>query len=134
PEQVQEFSEVFDTLTLVVGKRYLYQAICEIPDWWGVMLAKKNARGHIILQVIRRPQTNTMQKKISVARLLWRKEALKILERRHEADSVRYKPREFVYQKLVNVFSFEEIKQHVSSTLISREGWRSDQRLAIHGD
>ena len=133
PEQVKEFSEVFDKLTLVVGKRYLYQAIYEIPDWWGIMLAKENARGKIILQIIREPGKNMMQKEISVARLLWREEALRILEGRQEADGVRYKPREFVYQKLVNVFSFKELKQHVSSTLISREGWRSDQQLAIHG-
>jgi len=134
PEQVKEFSEVFDKLTLVVGKRYLYQAIYEIPDWWGIMLAKENTRGKIILQTIREPRKNTVQKEISVARLLWREEALRILEGRQKADSVRYKPREFVYQKLVNVFSFKELKQHVSSTLISREGWRSDQQLAIHGD
>lgn len=133
PEQVKEFSEVFDKLTLVVGKRYLYQAIYEIPDWWGIMLAKENTHGKIILQTIREPRKNTVQKEISVARLLWRDEAVRILEGRQEADSVRYKPREFVYQKLVNVFSFKELKQHVSSTLISREGWRSDQQLAIHG-
>jgi len=133
PEQVKEFSEVFDKLTLVVGKRHLHQAIYEIPDWWGIMLAKENAHGKIIFQTIREPRKNTMQKEISVARLLWKEEALKILENRHEADSVRYKPREFVYQQLVYVFSFKELKQHVISTLISREGWRSDQQLAIYG-
>lgn len=135
PEQVKEFNEVFDKLTLVVGKRYLYQAIYEIPDWWGIMLAKENGRGKIIIQTIREPSQNTMQKKISVARLLWREEALKILEKRKEADSVRYKPREFIYQKLVEIFSqdFNELKKHVSSTLISREGWRSDQQLTTYG-
>src|SRR5689334_921725 len=38
PEQVKEFSEVFDELTLVVGKRHLYKAIHHIPEWWGVWL------------------------------------------------------------------------------------------------
>lgn len=135
PEQAKEFNEVFDKLTLVVGKRHLYQAIYEIPDWWGITLAKENGHGNIIFQTIREPGQNTIQKEISVARLLWREEALKILEDRKEADSVRHKPREFVYQRLADVFSkdFNELKKQVSSTLISREGWRSDQQLAIHG-
>lgn len=135
PEQVREFNEVFDKLTLVVGKRYLYQAIHEIQEWWGVMLAKEDADGKIILQMIREPSQNPSQQGISVARLLWREEALKILEQRNEAEGIQSKPREFIYQKLAETFNsdFKSLKGHVSSTLISRVGWRSDPQPVIHG-
>ena len=135
PEQVREFSEVFDKLTLVVGKRHLYHAIHEIPEWWGVMLVKENGYGKLVLQTIRKPDQNSTQKGISVARLLWREEALNILEQRNKADGIRSKPREFVYQRLVEVFDsdFKALKEHVSSTLISREGWRSDPQLVTNG-
>lgn len=135
PEQVKEFSGVFDKLTLVVGKRHLYQAMHEIPEWWGVIIAKQDTNGTVILQTIRKPSQNRKQQKISVARLLWREEALMILEQRNEADGVRHKPREFIYQRLVEVFysDFKTLKEHVSSTLISREGWRSDSQLMTNG-
>lgn len=135
PEQAREFSEVFDKLTLVVGKRHLYHAIHEIPEWWGVIIAKESKSGKIILQTIRGPEQNKMQKGISVARLLWRAEALKILVQRNKADGIRSKPREFVYQRLVEVFDsdFKTLKKYVSSTLISREGWRFDRQPATHG-
>jgi len=135
PEQVREFNEVFDKLTLVVGKRYLYKAIHEIQEWWGIILAKENADEKVVLQIIREPSQNPLQQSISIARLLWREEALKILEQRNEADGLRSKPRELIYQKLAEVFSadLKTLKQHVSSTLITREGWRSDPRLVTYG-
>ena len=136
PEQVKEFSGVFDELTLVVGKRHLYRAMHIIPDWWGVMVAKENTNNSVILQTIRDPEQNKNQKEISIARLLWRAEALKILEKRNEADGVRHKPRDFIYKRLAEVFSSDtkNLKKQVSSILITREGWRSDVSLTLSGD
>ncbi|TSC75070.1 MAG: hypothetical protein G01um101430_571 [Parcubacteria group bacterium Gr01-1014_30] len=133
PEQVQEFNEVFDKLTLVVGKRYLYQAIHEIQEWWGIMLAKENGNGEIIFQTIRKAGQNQLQQDISIARLLWREEALKKLEQRNRADGIRSKPREFVYRRLVEILDRDTLKKYVSSTLISRVGWRSDPQPVTHG-
>lgn len=136
PDQVSEFGKVFDKLTLVVGKRHLYHAVHNIPDWWGVILAKENKDGNVILQTIRKPEQNMSQEGSSVARLLWREEALKILEDLNKAGGIRSKPREFVYQRLLEVFDsdFKTLKEHVSSILISRVGWRFDQQLVKDGD
>lgn len=128
PEQVKEFSEVFDELTLVVGKRHLYNAIHQIPDWWGVWLAKEDENGLVDIQIIRDPQKNKYQDIKSIARLLWKEEALKILEERNEAKGLRNKPREIIYTKIQDVFAAEldTFKEKVSLTLTSREGWRVD--------
>lgn len=136
PEQVREFSEVFDKLTLVVGKRYLYQAIHKIPEWWGVWLAKENNNGVVTLQVIRDPQQNKQQDIKSIARLLWREEALRILEESNEASGLHNKSREIIYTKLEDVFSADinTLKERVSITLTSREGWRSGQPPVLCGD
>ncbi len=133
PEQVKEFSTVFDKLTLVVGKRYLYQAMHMIPDWWGVTVAKLDTNNHVIFQIIREPENNKEQIGISIARLLWRGEALQILEKRNSADGVRNKPREFIYERLADVMDTATIKEQVSTLLISREGWRSDVPLVLNG-
>lgn len=128
PEQVKEFSEVFDELTLVVGKKHLYHAIHQIPDWWGVWLAKEDGTGLVEIQVIREPQKNKYQDIKSIARLLWKEEALRILEERNEAKGLRNKSREIIYTRIKDVFASEldTFKARVSLTLTSREGWRVD--------
>lgn len=132
PEQVEEFSAVFDRLTLVVGKRLLYKAMHIIPDWWGVTLAKFDADSRVIFHIIRKSGINKGQTKISIARLLWRNEALQILEERKRAEDVRSKPREFIYERLADILSSKALKKTVNNALMSREGWRSDLLLASH--
>lgn len=133
PEQLEEFNNVFDKLTLVVGKRHLYRAIHMIPDWWGLMIAKFDANNDVIFQTIREPENNKGQIGISIARLLWRGEALQILEGKNSADGVRNKPREFIYERLADVLDTTSIKEQVNTLLVSREGWRSDSQLVSNG-
>lgn len=134
PEQMEEFSAVFDKLTLVVGKHHLYNAMHIIPDWWGVMVAKSDSDSNIIFQTIREPDDNKGQVKISMARLLWREEALQILEERHKADGMRHKPRELIYKKLADILNTDDLREKVSTLLVSREGWRSGVQPMPSGD
>ncbi|HDY68838.1 MAG TPA: hypothetical protein ENH85_13735 [Candidatus Scalindua sp.] len=134
PEQTKEFSAVFDKLTLVVGKRHLYDAINIVPDWWGIIVAKIDANGKVFFQTIREAEDNQDQVGVSLARLLWKEEALQILEEQNKAKGVRSKPREFIYQRLANVLDAETLKEKVRDTLlVSREDWRSDAPLILNG-
>ncbi len=134
PEQMNEFNDVFDKLTLVVGKRHLYNAINIVPDWWGVIVAKIDANHEIFFQTIREAETNQDQIGVSIARLLWKEEALQILEERSKAKGVRSKPREFIYQRLADVLDTDTLKEKVrNALLISRGDWRSDMPLMSSG-
>lgn len=134
PYQVKQFNAVFDKLILVVGKRHLYKAMHIVPEWWGIIIAKINTNGDVVFQTIREADYNKQQTKISIARLLWRSEALKILEERKKADGVRYKSRESIYERLVNISDINTLKKIVSTQLISREDWRSDSQLILNDD
>jgi len=135
PEQINEFNKVFDKLTLVVGKRHLYRAINIIPDWWGITLVKINTSHKIYFQTIREAENNPNQTGISIVRLLWRREALQILEEQNKAKGIRSKPREFIYQRLANVLDVNELKEKVKhALLVSRGDWRSDKLLVLNGD
>ncbi len=134
PEQVEQYSAVFDQVTLVVGKRHLFDAINLVRDWWGITLVKVDENGEVFFQSIREPQENPTQVKESIARLLWREEALQILETEKCAAGFRSKPRERIYQHLAEVLDMDSLKAHVRKTLlISREGWRSDVPLVTNG-
>ncbi len=134
PKQMKEFSAVFDKLTLVVGKRHLYDAINIVPDWWGIIVAKIDANNEIFFQTIREAEDNQNQVGVSIARLLWKEEALQILEGRNKARGVRSRSREFIYQRLANVLDLDTLKEKVrDALLVSREDWRSDVPLLSSG-
>lgn len=134
PEQIEEFNAVFDKLTLVVGRRHLYQSVHIVPDWWGVVVAKFDSNNHIVFQTIREPENNKEQVRVSIAGLLWRKEALQILKERNEADGLRRKPRQIIHARLADILDIETLKRTVSTLLVSREHWRSDALLTLNGD
>jgi len=132
PEQMTEFNAVFDRLTLVVGKKHLYRAIHIVPDWWGIIIAKIDTEGRVVFHTIREPDGNNEQDKVSIARLLWREEALRILEEHDQADGVRSKTREFVYERMASALDIETLKYKVRDVLLnSRGNWRSVVQPAL---
>lgn len=136
PDQMREYNAVFDKMTLVVGKRHLRDALDKVPDWWGIILAKKTPDNQVVFYEIRADGKNPAQDGLSIARLLWRAEALKILEDKKEADDIRSKPREIIYTKLAEVLKddLDTLKDYVrNALLVSREDWRSVAQPVLNG-
>lgn len=133
PEQMNIFNAVFDKITLVVGKNHLYEAIKMIPDWWGVVVAKIDSNGSIVFHVIREGEKNESQNIVSIARLLWREEALRILEQTGEARGFYSKPRDCIYEKLSTVLDQNTLSSKVRETIFFRSDWRLDAPLMTNG-
>jgi len=134
PRQMEVFNSVFNKITLVVGKNHLYQAINIVPEWWGIMVAKINNNGSVIFNLIRGEEFNKNQDSVSIARLLWREEALRILEKNKWADGFYSKPRDFIYKKLASVLDQETLSEEVREKLFLRADWRPDAPLILNGD
>ena len=134
PEQIDVFNSVFDKMTLVVGKNHLYQAIKMVPEWWGIIIAKINNNGSVVFNLIRGEEFNEKQDSVSVARLLWREEALKILEKNNEANGFYSKPRGLIYEKLAGVLDQKTLNEEVRETIFLRTDWRPDAPLILNGD
>lgn len=134
PEQIEEFGKVFDKITLVVGKHHLYKAIKAIPDWWGITVAKVNNYNSVVFQIIREEEFNNNQKNVSIAKLLWREEALKILEEYGEARGFYSKPRKLIYEKLATILDKQSLSDKVREVLFFRTNWRPDAPLVLNGD
>jgi len=135
PEQAKAYSQVFDKLTLVVGEKHIINAMSIIPDWWGVKLAKIHTDSStILLSDIRTALDNKSQDILSVAHLLWRQEALDILESNNAANGVKSKRREFIYERLVSAIDFIDIQKAVREKLFTRQDLRADRQLLQYGD
>ncbi len=133
PEQMAAYNSVFDQITLVVGKSHLHEAINVVPDWWGITIAKIDSANVVVFSCIREAKKNLKQDTISIARLLWKDEALEILEEAGQADGIRSKTRGFIYERLSEAFDQKILQEKVRNVLFFREGWRSDSPLVLNG-
>lgn len=130
PEQMEAYNSIFDRVTLVVGSSHLVDVFKRVPEWWGIETAHVGADGLVFFNTIRDPRNNPKQDDVSIARLLWRHEALEKLESLGKADGIRSKPREVVYRRLAESLELKLLKKYVWNVLQSpRHGWRSDAQL-----
>lgn len=133
PEQIKVYNSVFNKMTLVVGKSHLYEAIKMVPDWWGIIVAKADRNGVTTFNTIREEENNTNQNKLSVAKLLWREEALGILEKMDEANGLHSKSRDLIYIKLSSALDQQTLNKKVRETIFFRTTWRSESPLMTCG-
>ncbi len=132
PEQIELFNAVFDKITLVVGKNHLFEAINMIPDWWGIVIAK-NSNGQVSFNRIRDEELNREQDSLSLARLLWKEEALGILEGVGVAKGLYSKSRDIIYEKLTIALDRQTLGEKVRETIFVRKDWRPDAPLMLNG-
>jgi hypothetical protein len=122
PAQAELYSRVFDEVCLVVGARHAGKARRIVPRWWGVMVATVR-KGEVRLQLVREGKPNPAPDPLLVARLLWRSEALAILEARGMAKGWRSKSAPQVHAHLASVLSQAELSDAVRAALKARQGW-----------
>lgn len=134
PEQMRIYNTVLDRVTLVVGKSHMYEAIKIIPEWWGITLAKiAGSSEKVTFYTIREARENVDQDAFSIACLLWREEALSLLEEIGEAKGVRSKNRKVIYQRLATVLDKDCLRKKVRDVLCSRTSWRFDLQCMPNG-
>lgn len=130
PTQARRYSQALDRVTLVVGERHHSKAKRMVPDWWGVMTAVPIRPGLVRLYPDRPAAPNPEVDPFAVASLLWREEALAILEGMDALGGLRSRARAFLFNRLTQVFSREELQTLVRSTLRYRTDWRSEEVAA----
>ena len=135
PEQMRIYNSVLDQVTLVVGKNHLHEAINTVPEWWGITIAKAiDSSGAISFCNIRRAEENPEKNSVDIASLLWREEALHILEEIDQSRGVRSKPRKFLYERLADVLDQPTLRAKVRECLSLRTNWRFEKQCMQGGD
>ncbi len=133
PEQIKAYNEIFDKITIVVGYKHIYEILDTIPDWWGVTLAKTSTNQTLILSQIRGNERNPSPNSHAIARLLWKSEALDILEAMDKAKGVKSKTRAEIYDRLTSLLELEALQKRVREVLFARSTWKADQQLQTYG-
>jgi len=78
--QTDHYQSVFEFVTLVAARKHLKDARKRIPRSWGIIEAQE-IDGHVALQERRRPRRNHSFDNAALARILWKKECLRILSK-----------------------------------------------------
>lgn len=126
--QAATYSRVLDRVTLVVGPRHMEAALRLIPRWWGVLLVRGSTKG-VFLDRFRRAAANPEQDPRALVELLWRDEALELLERHNAVAGVRSKPRPAVWDRVCEALDMTQIRSAVQHRLMARTAIATSSRL-----
>jgi hypothetical protein len=121
-DQAELYNQVFDRMTLVAANRHYNKAISKIPNWWGIVTAHFEG-DTVALRQVKETQRNPNIEPIQVARLLWRQEALAILEQRGLSRGYKGRTADVIAARLAEVLSIDELSAEVRAVLKSRSDW-----------
>ncbi|HRY53034.1 MAG TPA: sce7726 family protein [Spirochaetia bacterium] len=128
PNQARVYGLVFDYLWIACGEKHLREVIASVPTYWGILVALRNRdSGYVEIQKHRAAELNMHSSPESIARLLWRAEALELLMLFKEDRGLHGKPRSFLCKRLAQAIGKDELSQHVRSIIKKRGNWRVDQ-------
>ena len=114
PKQRRVYSKVVDRAWLVATEKTLESA--KAPAWWGLIRIVQTPN-QLGLRVVRTAQVNPSPDPYSIARLLWRDEAIAALAEIGLARGVRTKRRAIAWRRLAQSASLDHIRASVRAAL-----------------
>jgi hypothetical protein len=124
PQQAVVYSRALDKVTLVVGEKHELQARGLIPSWWGIKITYAGQRGAINIDNFRPALINPNVSPYHVSHLLWRNEAIAILESLNVGKKDLRCSRFHLYALLAEMLPLRLLRKHVREALKNRTNWR----------
>jgi hypothetical protein len=123
--QADAYGQVFDYVTLVAAETHLAKVEALLPDWWGISTPAIADDARIVIEPRRHTARNPSTDSAAVAKLLWREEALAVLEARDLDAGLRSKPRRVLWSALAEQVPAADLAAEVRAALKARRGWRA---------
>lgn len=117
PRQVDAFSALFDTMTLVAGERFPHDVAGVVPRWWGIKTAVSAGNGQVGFRVLRTGAQNPNRSIEALAELLWRAEAVNALQELAGLRAAKSWTSGQVREKLVASVAIEALHRFVVERL-----------------
>jgi hypothetical protein len=117
PNQCRTYSKVVDRAWLVAPAKTL--AAARLPEWWG-QIAIFELENRLALRVIKDANLNPSPDSLSIAKLLWRDEALECLRNAGRARGVMTKSRRVIWKRLIECVALDDLRAAVRAALKRR--------------
>lgn len=121
PRQIEIYGKIFDRVTLVVGDRHAEKAMKVIPSWWGCMVASMNDDADVTLRLERKARPNPDLDPIILVQMLWKEEAVAILEKYELANGWRSRRSSEIGKRLLSEIPFRRLAEEIRGALKVRE-------------
>lgn len=118
------YSKVLFNASIVVTQKHLTDARQSVPRWWGILLARPRGTS-VEIAPVRKPKRNPSVDPAALVQLLWRDEALQLLEDMGVATGLRGMPRRAIWARLQESLTLGELQAVVCAQLKLRGDWRS---------
>jgi hypothetical protein len=123
PAQQAAYKKVFDRMTLVADEKHVEHAVRIVPPCWGLIaVGRKDGQPYAneIWPAIRNRDLDPL----ALAQLLWREEAIELMDFFGLARGFRDKSRKVLWQALAKSLTTEELRSFVCYKLRTRKDWR----------
>ena len=117
PNQCRIYSKVVDRAWLVAPAKTLEAA--RLPEWWG-QIAIFELENRLALRVVKEAKRNPSPHPLSIAKLLWRDEALECLRNAGRARGVMTKSRKVIWKRLIECVALDDLRATVRAALKRR--------------
>jgi hypothetical protein len=126
--QVMAYNEVFDRAYVISAKKHLDKISALIPNWWGIYEIEQQNESSFCFICIRDGKVNPQKNLYGIAQLLWKNEAIDLLNTLFSCN-VRVKAtRDQLYDILISKCNSEELSEIVIGCLKTRIGWRTNPK------
>lgn len=122
--QIHIYRQTLQMLTMVAASKHVSGIFSQVPDWCGVIEVVRRPRGGIDFHVLRSAVANPDINPVMMAHLLWREEAISLLETAGFARKELRRPRRQLYEMLCEVLTLREIAASIRSFMSLRQSWR----------
>lgn len=124
PAQAAAYSRTFDRVTLVVDDSHYKESLEIIPAWWGVKVASKGTLGAVKIETTRSIEANPSVCLFTMSHLLWKSEAIEILDSLGVEKKALRQNRASLYELLVSHHEPTKLRQTIRAYLKNRKNWR----------
>ncbi len=127
PRQMQAYDEVFERSWAVTVERHHDKVAALLPSWWGLLVTLDGQGDASPLVVVREARDNPMLDSAQLARLLWREEALALLEAQGLlTKALNRRPKLALFAALSQANEAGAMAALVRDVLRQRTGWRDE--------
>ena len=124
--QERVYSQVLDYVTVVAAVRHLSRLEAWVPAWWGITVVDSTT---LSLSIVKPASPNPQVSPEALVQLLWRKEAMQLLQRIDPSLPHPRATRREIWLQIMESVSLDELKREVREALRSRRFWRNSHPI-----
>lgn len=125
--QVKAYNALFDKIFIITCEKHLAGVLKIIPAWWGIYLTSENKANYSYqFENYRSAKINKKKDPFAIAQLLWKDEAIEVVNTLYSEKVKTSFSRHELYEILSNKLSSKKLSAIVTERLKTRANWRID--------